>query len=104
MSLEPLGDRVIVSAASAEEVTVSGILLPDTAKEKPQRGTVLAVGPGRYVDGERIPLDVKVGDDVIYSKYGGTELNLDGEDVMVLSEHDILGKVTPAPKAAKGKK
>lgn len=103
MSLEPLGDRVIVSAAGAEEVTASGIVLPDTAKEKPQRGTVLAVGPGRYVDGERVPLDVEVGDEVIYSKYGGTELNLDGEDVMVLNEHDILAKVG-ATKAAKGKK
>ena len=80
MSLEPLGDRVIISALGAEEVTASGIVLPDTAQEKPQRGKVVAVGPGRYVDGTRQPLDVVVGDEVLYSKYGGTELNVDGED------------------------
>ena len=102
MSLEPLGDRVIISALGAEEVTASGIVLPDTAQEKPQRGKVVAVGPGRYVDGTRQPLDVVVGDEVLYSKYGGTELNVDGEDLLVLNEHDILTKVAKA--AAKGKK
>ena len=102
MSLEPLGDRVIISALGAEEVTASGIVLPDTAQEKPQRGKVVAVGPGRYVDGIRQPLDVVVGDEVLYSKYGGTELNVDGEDLLVLNEHDILAKVAKA--AAKGKK
>ena len=78
--------------------------LPDTAKEKPQRGTVVAVGPGRVVDGERVAPDVEVGDVVIYSKYGGTDLNIDGEDVVVLSEHDILAKLDAPKKAAKGKK
>ena len=102
MSLEPLGDRVIISALGAEEVTASGIVLPDTAQEKPQRGKVVAVGPGRYVDGTRQPLDVVVGDEVLYSKYGGTELNVDGEDLLVLNEHDILAMVAKA--AAKGKK
>jgi len=101
MKLQPLGDRVIVIALDAEEVTASGIVLPDTAQEKPQRGKVLAVGPGRYIEGERVPLDVKEGDEVIYSKYGGTEITVDGEDVLVLAEHDILAKfATPA----KGKK
>ncbi len=104
MSLEPLGDRVIVTAIEAEAVTASGIVLPDTAKEKPQRGKILAVGPGRYVDGERQPLDVQVGDEVLYSKYGGTELNVDGEELLVLNEHDILAKYAPAAKASKGKK
>lgn len=105
MSLEPLGDRVIITALGAEEVTASGIVLPDTAQEKPQRGKVVAVGPGRYVDGTRQPLDVVVGDEVLYSKYGGTELNVDGEDLLVLNEHDILAKVAKVAKAAaKGKK
>ena len=93
MSITPLGDRVIVTAGESEEVTASGIVLPDTAKEKPQRGTVVAVGAGRWVEGERIAPDVEVGDVVIYSKYGGTELNIDGDDVIVLSEHDILAKL-----------
>ncbi len=104
MSLEPLGDRVIVTALEAEDITASGIVLPDTAKEKPQRGKIVAVGPGRYVDGERQPLDVQVGDEVLYSKYGGTELNVDGEDLLVLNENDIFAKYAPATKAPKGKK
>ncbi len=105
MSITPLGDRVIVTAGESEEVTASGIVLPDTAKEKPQRGTVVAVGAGRWVEGERIAPDVEVGDVVIYSKYGGTELNIDGDDVIVLSEHDILAKLdAPAKKATKAKK
>ena len=97
MNLKPLGDRVIVKAVEEQEVTASGIVLPDTAKEKPQRGRVLAVGEGRYVDGERIPLEVAEGDEVIYSKYGGTEVKLEGEDVLILSEHDILARVAAAP-------
>jgi chaperonin GroES len=109
MKLKPLGDRVIVKAVEEEEVTASGIVLPDTAKEKPQRGRVLAVGDGRYVDGERVPLEVAEGDEVIYSKYGGTEVKLGGEEVLILAEHDILAKVaggtsarrTPAAAAAK---
>jgi len=103
MSLEPLGDRVIVSAIEIDQVTASGIVLPDTAQEKPQRGKVVAVGPGRYVDGTRQPLDVEVGDEVLYSKYGGTELVVDGEELLVLNEHDILARYV-ASKPAKGKK
>ena len=100
MNLKPLGDRVIVKAVEQEQVTASGIVLPDTAAEKPQRGVVLAVGEGRWVDGERLPLEVSDGDEVIYSKYGGTEVKYAGEDVLILSEHDILARVaaTPAPK------
>ncbi|MGD9695750.1 MAG: co-chaperone GroES [Thermoleophilia bacterium] len=104
MSLKPLGDRVIVKAVEQEEVTASGIVLPDTAKEKPQRGVVVAVGDGRWVDGERQALEVAAGDEVIYSKYGGTEVKLDGEDVLILSEHDILARVAAAPKKAAKKK
>ncbi len=81
MSLKPLGDRVLVKAVEQDEVTASGIVLPDTAKERPSRGTVLAVGDGRLVEGVRVPPEVAVGDEVIYSKYGGTEVKLDGEDV-----------------------
>ena len=93
MSLKPLGERVLVKAAEQEEVTATGLVLPDTAKERPSRGTVLAVGDGRFVDGARVPLEVAVGDEVIYSKYGGTEIKVDGEDVLILSEHDSLAKV-----------
>jgi chaperonin GroES len=95
MKLKPLGDRLIVRAVEEEETTASGIVLPDTAKEKPQKGEVLAVGDGRYdEDGDkRIPLDVTVGDTVLYSKYGGTEIVFDGEDLLVLRESDVLAKV-----------
>lgn len=93
MKLKPLGDRVIVKAVEQEEVTASGIVLPDTAKEKPQRGVVLAVGDGRYVDGEVIPLDVFEGDEIIYSKYGGTEVKYDGQEYLVLSARDILAVI-----------
>ncbi len=103
MNLKPLGDRVIVKAVEQEQVTSSGIVLPDTAAEKPQRGVVLAVGEGRWVDGERLPLEVSDGDEVIYSKYGGTEVRLEGEDVLILSEHDILARVAAAPAATKKK-
>ena len=92
MNLKPLGDRVIVKAVEQEEITASGIVLPDTAKEKPQRGTVLAVGEGRWVDGARVALEVSEGDEVIYSKYGGTEIKVDGEDLLILRESDILAK------------
>jgi chaperonin GroES len=94
MNLKPLGDRVIVQAIEQEEVTAGGIVLPDTAKERPQRGKVLAVGDGRYIDGERVALEVAEGDEVIYSKYGGTEVRVDGDELLILSEHDILAKVT----------
>src|SRR5919109_5179945 len=95
MKLKPLGDRVIVQATEEEETTASGIVLPDTAKEKPQKGKVVAVGEGKYdEDGEkRIPLDVAEGDEVLYSKYGGTEIQVDGEDLLVLRESDVLAKV-----------
>jgi chaperonin GroES len=94
MKLKPLGDRLIVRALDEEEMTVSGIVLPDTAKEKPQKGKVLAVGDGRLDDdGKRIPLDVAEGDEVLYSKYGGTEIKVDGEELLVLRESDVLAKV-----------
>jgi chaperonin GroES len=101
MDLEPLGDRVIVEADEGEEKTPSGIVIPDTAKEKPQEGKVLAIGPGRYEEGKLIPLDVKVGDKVIYSKYGGTEVKVGGKDLLILSERDILAKRTKPSKAKK---
>ena len=92
MNLQPLADRVVVRSIEAEQVTASGIVLPDTASEKPQRGKVLAVGPGRYEDGKRIEPQVVKGDEVIYSKYGGTEVKVDGEDLLILRESDILAK------------
>ena len=95
MNLKPLGDRLIVKAVEEEETTASGIVLPETAKEKPQKGEVLAVGDGNWdEDGQkRIPLDVAAGDIVLYSKYGGTEVKVDGEDLLVLRESDVLAKV-----------
>ena len=95
MNLKPLGDRLIVKAIEEEETTASGIVLPETAKEKPQKGTVIAVGDGAWDDdGEkRIPLDVAEGDEVLYSKYGGTEIKVDGDDLLVLRESDVLAKV-----------
>ena len=94
MNLQPLGDRLIVEVLDEEETTVSGIVLPDTAKEKPQRGRVLAVGPGaRDEDGEYIKMDLEEGDEIIFSKYGGTEIKIDGEDLLVLRESDVLAKV-----------
>ena len=94
MNLKPLGDRLIVEVLEEEETTTSGIVLPDTAKEKPQRGKVLAVGDGKIGDdNERVPLDVSEGDEVLYSKYGGTEISVEGEDLLVLRESDVLAKV-----------
>ena len=94
LSLKPLGDRVVVQPIEQDEVTTGGIMLPDTAKEKPQKGEILAVGPGARNDaGERVELDVKVGDTVLYAKYAGTEIKLDGEKVLVLRESDILAIV-----------
>ncbi len=94
MDLQPLGDRLIVEALEEEETTASGIVLPDTAKEKPQRGRVIAVGPGsRDEDGEYIPMDVAEGDEIIFSKYGGTELKVGTNDVLILRESDVLAKV-----------
>jgi chaperonin GroES len=93
MNLKPLGDRVVVKPSEAETQTQSGLFIPDTAKEKPQKGTVVAAGEGRWEDGKRIPLDVKPGDVVIYSKYGGTEIKVEGTDHLILSERDILAIV-----------
>ncbi len=94
MKLKPLGVRLIVQAIEEEQTTASGLVLPDTAKEKPQKGKVLAVGDGRIDDdGKRVPLDVADGDEVLYSKYGGTEIKVDGEDLLVLRESDVLAKV-----------
>ena len=91
--LAPLGDRVVVKAIEREEITKGGIVLPDTVKEKPQEGKVIAVGPGKLTDeGKRIPMDVKVGDIVIYAKYAGMEFKLDDEELMILRESDILAK------------
>ena len=92
MKLKPLGDRLIVEAVEEDTTTASGIVLPDTAKEKPQRGRILAVGPGRWEDGKLVPLDVVVDDEVIFSKYGGTEVKDAGEDYLILRESDILAK------------
>ena len=94
MKLKPLGDRLIVRAIEEEETTASGIVLPDTAKEKPQRGKVLAAGEGKVSDdGKRVPIDVSEGDEVLYSKYGGTEIKVNGDDLLVLRESDVLAKV-----------
>ena len=92
-NIKPLEDKIVVQASEAETTTASGIVIPDTAKEKPQEGTVLAVGPGRFEDGNRVPLDVKVGDKVLYSKYGGTEVKYAGEEYLVLSARDVLAVI-----------
>jgi chaperonin GroES len=95
MSLQPLEDRIVVKPSDAEQTTASGLVLPDSAQEKPQQGTVLAVGPGRRSDqtGELIPVDVNVDDVVVYSKYGGTEITVDGDDVLILNSRDVLAKL-----------
>ena len=93
--ISPLGDRVVIKKSSREEVTKSGIILPDTAKEKPQEGTIEAVGPGRLnEDGKRVALEVKVGDKVLYAKYAGTEIKLDGEEYLILRESDVMAKLS----------
>src|ERR1700736_3603809 len=96
MNLQPLDDRIVVRPSEAEEKTASGLVIPDTAKEKPQQGEVLAVGPGRRAEntGELIPLDIVVGDKVVYSKYGGTEIVVEGEDLLILTSRDVLARVT----------
>jgi len=94
VNIKPLEDRIVVQANEAETTTASGIVIPDTAKEKPQEGTVIAVGPGRFADnGTRVPIDVNVGDTVIYSKYGGTEIKYSGEEYLVLSARDVLAVI-----------
>jgi chaperonin GroES len=103
MNLQPLGDRLIVEALEEEETTVSGIVLPDTAREKPQRGKVLSVGPGsRDEDGEYVKMDVEEGDEIIFSKYGGTEIKLGADEVLILRESDVLAKVVTT--GGKGKR
>ena len=95
VSIKPLEDRIVIKQVEAEQTTASGLVIPDTAKEKPQEGEVVAVGPGRIDDNcNRIPLDIVVGDKVIYSKYGGTEVKYGGEDLLVLSARDVLAVVT----------
>ena len=95
MNLQPLEDRIVVRPAEAEETTASGLVIPDTAKEKPQQGEVLAAGPGKRSEhtGDLLPVDVKVGDTVVYSKYGGTEITIDGEDLLILNARDVLAVV-----------
>src|SRR5262245_66160049 len=98
MKLQPLEDRIVVRPDEAEETTASGLVIPDTAKEKPQQGEVLAVGPGRRAEnsGELIPLDIAVGDTVVYSKYGGTQITIEGEDLVILTSRDVLAKAVAA--------
>ena len=93
VDIKPLEDRIVVKTNEAETVTASGLVIPDTAKEKPQEGVVLAVGPGRFDDGVRVPMDVKVGDVVLYSKYGGTEMKFNNEEFLVLSARDVLAVI-----------
>lgn len=93
MKLKPLGDKVVVRPKAAEEKTKSGIVLPETAKEKPQEGEIVAVGPGKTEEGKKVPLEVKVGDKVIYPQYGHTEIKVDNEELLILSESDILAVV-----------
>jgi chaperonin GroES len=92
--LKPLEDRIAVLPSEEEQTTVSGIVIPDTAKEKPQEGEVMAVGPGRFEEGQRIPIDVEVGDKVIYSKYGGTEVKVEAEEYLILSARDVLAVIS----------
>jgi chaperonin GroES len=105
MSLQPLEDRLVVRPSEAEETTTSGLVIPDTAKEKPQQGAVLAVGPGKRSEqtGELIPVDVAVGDVIVYSKYGGTDIVVDGEDLLILTARDVLAKVVESDKGRKKK-
>jgi len=93
-SLKPLEDRVVVKPGEGDDRTASGLVIPDTAKERPQEGEVMATGPGRFEDGQRIPMDVKAGDTVIYSKYGGTEVKVEGEEYLILSARDVLAVIS----------
>ncbi len=89
-NLKPLGDRVVIKPTPKEEVTKSGIVLPDTAKERPQEGTIIAAGPGKMEEGKRVPMDVKEGDKVLYARYSGTEVKIENEELLIMSEKDIL--------------
>ena len=91
--LKPLDDRIVVKASEGDQTTASGLVIPDTAKEKPQEGSVVAVGPGKFEDGVRVPMDVSTGDKVIYSKYGGTEVKVKGDEYLILSARDVLAVV-----------
>ena len=93
VNIKPLEDRIVVTVLESEQTTASGIVIPDTAKEKPQEGTVLAVGPGRFENGQRLPLDIKEGDTVIFSKYGGTEVKFGADEYLILSARDVLAVV-----------
>ena len=93
VSIKPLEDRIVVKPLDAEQTTASGLVIPDTAKEKSQEGEVLAVGPGRFEEGQRLPLDVSVGDTVLYSKYGGTEVKYSGQEYLILSARDVLAVI-----------
>ena len=93
VKIKPLEDRIVIQVLESEQTTASGIVIPDTAKEKPQEGKVLAVGPGRFEDGQRTPMDVKEGDTVIFSKYGGTEVKYGAEEYLILSARDVLAVV-----------
>ena len=94
MKLKPLDDRIVVKPNEAEEKTASGLVIPDTAKEKPQQGEIVAVGPGRFEKDKRVPMDVKVGDKVLYGKYSGTEVTVDGEQLLILRESDVLAVIS----------
>jgi chaperonin GroES len=104
MGFRPLHDRVLVRRVEAEEKTAGGIIIPDNAKEKPQEGEVIAVGAGKIEKGHRIPLDVKAGDRILFGKYTGNDITLDGQEYLILREEDILGKLSGIAKAASGKK
>ena len=93
VNIKPLEDRIVVTVLETEQTTASGIVIPDTAKEKPQEGTVLAVGPGRFENGQRLPLDIKEGDTVIFSKYGGTEIKYGADEFLILSARDVLAVI-----------
>ena len=93
MNLKPLDDRIVVKPNEAEQTTASGLVIPDTAKEKPQQGEIVAVGPGRFDEGKRVPMDLKVGDKVLYGKYSGTEVTIDGEQLLILRESDVLAVI-----------
>jgi len=102
MAFRPLGDRVVIKRVEEEARTKGGIIIPDTAKEKPQEGEVVAVGPGaRDEDGKRVPMDVKAGDRILFGKWSGSEVKIDGEDLLIMKESDILGVIEPVPAQAK---
>jgi len=104
VNVTPLHDRVLVKRIEEKETVKGGIIIPDTAKEKPQEGEVIAAGPGRYEKGERVPLDVKAGDRILFGKYSGSDIKIDDEEFLILREEEILAKLTGAAKAAGGKK